>query len=184
MQLGECIEETKSCLAYYLWGKKITICVAGTTGAGKTSFCKAFLEKRVLQKERPTIGMKQSKFLKNGIQGTFYDTGGALEYTNIIDFNYRLSNALIFVVDASSPEGLHDAKEMLSSLVYRNKHVKIPMLVACTHNDVEDSETCQTIALELRLDSLIGREISCYSVSSITMSNFGAVEEWVARHAK
>ncbi|KAI5170591.1 ADP-ribosylation factor-like protein 8 [Nematocida sp. LUAm3] len=184
MQIKKCLEEIKNYFHYYFWNKKIKICVAGAKKSGKTSFCKAFTNQSVLKKEKPTKGRNIRKFLKKGIQGTLYDIGGAPEYANVTDLSYRSADVLFFVVDASSPELFQDAKEILGAILYRNKHRKAPVLVLCTHNDLSDSKTCQDIALELSLDSYLGRDLSCYSVSSLTLSNFTSVEEWIYRHAK
>ncbi|KAI5180938.1 ADP-ribosylation factor-like protein 8 [Nematocida sp. AWRm80] len=184
MNIKECIERTKNCFTYYFFGRKIKICMGGVSGSGKTSFCKAFTKKYVLKKERSTQGMRMHKFIKEGVHGTFYDIGGGREYENLLDFNYKNSNVLFFVVDASSPETFPSAREMLESLLYRNKGKKSPILILCTHNDVDGAVLCQDLALELGIDSLLGRDISCYSISSLTLSNFTAVEEWIQKRAK
>lgn len=104
-------------------------------------------------------------------------------YQNQINFTYRNSNAFFFVIDASDPSSFSVAKTMLSDIIYRNREVSIPLLVLCTHNDIEGFKSSQEIALEIGLDSFLGRDISCYSISSLTLSNFPAIEEWIARHA-
>ncbi|KAH9385422.1 ADP-ribosylation factor-like protein 8 [Nematocida major] len=184
MKIKECLVETKNCLVYYFLGLKISVCLIGPPKSGKTSFCKAYSNRKVLSKERPTMGMRTRAFVKNGIKGTFSDIGGAPEYSNLWDFSYRSSKALFFFVDASDPSSFYSAKCMLQRLLEKNKHVDIPILVLCTHNDTNGFVKCQSIALELSLDSFLGKDISCYSISSLTLSNFAAVEEWIAKHAK
>lgn len=184
MQITVCFEAVKNCLSYYFLGKKIRICVTGVPRSGKTTFCKAFVGQPVLRKERPTRGVRVWKFAKNDMHGTLYDIGGAQEYVNLAEHNYRNADALVFVLNATESASFADARERLAGLLCRNKKTKIPILILCTHNDVEGFETCQRIALELGLDSLMTRDVSCYSVSSITLSNFDAVAVWVARYAK
>ncbi|KAI5185239.1 ADP-ribosylation factor-like protein 8 [Nematocida homosporus] len=184
MQITECFERFYSCLVYYFWGKKIKICVAGVSRSGKTSFCRAMIQERVLKKEKPTLGIQLRRFVKQGVHGVFYDIGGGEQYQNLVDFHYRLADAFFFVIDSSDSETWSRAKERLNGILSRNKHVRIPILVLCTHNDVDGFGTCQDIALDIGLDSLLGRDIACYSISSQTMSNFAAVEEWIVKHAK
>lgn len=183
MQMIECLETFWRCLQYYVWGKKIKICVAGPSSSGKTSFCKAFLNQRILKKERPTPGIQSWRFIRNSIQGIFYDIGGGNTYQNQINFTYRTSEAFFFVVDASDPTSFSTAKTMLSDIIYRNREINSPILVLCTHNDIEGFKSSQDIALDIGLDAFLGRDISCYSISSMTLSNFSAVEEWITRHA-
>lgn len=183
MQVVECFESIWRCMQYYICGKKIKICIAGPAGSGKTSFCKAFLNQRILKKERATPGVQSRKFVRNGIQGIFYDIGGSITYQNQINFTYRTSQAFFFVVDASDPTTFSAAKTMLSDIVYRNRAINSPILVLCTHNDIEGYKSSQDIALDIGLDSFLGRDISCYSISSLTLSNFAAVEEWITKHA-
>lgn len=184
MNIKECLIKAKECLTYYFFGRKITISLIGLPKSGKTSFYKLYTEQKVLKKERPTTGSRSRPFVKNGIRGTFYEIGGAAQYSNLRDFSYRNSDALFFFVDASDPGSFSDAKEMLCGLIHRNRHVRIPILVLCTHNDKNGYVKCQNIALELSLDSLLGRDLSCYSVSSLTRSNLPAVEEWITKHSK
>ncbi|KFG27106.1 uncharacterized protein NESG_00181 [Nematocida ausubeli] len=184
MSIADCIVQTKNCLVYYFFGKKIKICLCGPSRSGKTSFYKAFTDRKVLKKEPVTIGSRMLHFTKNGIRGTFFDIGGAAEYSNLRDFSYRNSNALIFFVDSSNPQSFVDAKSMLQGLLNKNKRKKLPILILCTHNDIDGFTSCQDIALQLSLDSFLGKDISCYSISSLTLSNFAAVEEWIVRHAK
>ncbi|EIJ88682.1 ADP-ribosylation factor-like protein 8 [Nematocida parisii] len=184
MGIRECLIETRNCLNYYFFGKKIKICLCGPSKSGKTSFYKAFTEKKVLKKEPSTIGSRTRHFTKNGLRGLFFDIGGAAEYNNLRDLCYRKSNALLFFVNASDPDSFIDAKTMLLGLLNRNKRKNMPILILCTHNDVEGFVDCKNIALHLSLDSFLGKDIACYSISSLTLSNFTAVEEWIMMHAK
>lgn len=171
---------------YYFFSRKLTICVAGPPRSGKTSFCKAFSvdSTQVLKKEMPTTRVQIRKFMRDSIHGMLYDIGGANEYENLMDFYYRNSEALFFVVDSSDTAQLPAAKRLLGNIIFNNRDIKIPVLVLCTHNDIEDSQTCQEIALEIGIDALLGRDLACYSVSSLTSSNFNAVMSWVSRRAK
>ncbi|KAI5191769.1 ADP-ribosylation factor-like protein 8 [Nematocida minor] len=184
MHIKECLIELKNCLIYYFLGKKIKISLCGLSKSGKTSFCNAYNGRKVLKKERPTHGSRKRPFVKNGIRGMFNDIGGAVEYTNLMDFSYRSSDALFFFVNASEPSEFSNAKHMLLGLLDRNKKVNVPILIMCTHNDIHGYAKCQNIALEMCLDSFLGKDISCYSISSLTLSNFAAVEEWITKHAK
>lgn len=184
MKIEECVTKIKDCILYYFIGKKIKISVGGISKSGKTSFCKAFTDKKVLKKERTTLGIHTRPFIKDGVRGSISDIGGASEYTNIMDYMYRNSDAHIFFVDASVPSELSNAKHMFEGLLKRNHRISIPILIMCTHNDVKGFMSCQDIALEMGLDRFIGRDIACYSTSSLTRSNFTAVEEWIIKRAK
>jgi len=185
MGVTECLERVKECLMYYFFSKKIRLCVVGLPNSGKTSFCKAYVGEAVLKKERPTMGVRKQKWVKNGIHGVFYDIGGNARYENLLNINCKHADALIFVVDASDTSTLKNSKRLLDMIMKRNRKSPLPLLVLCTHNDIDGFERCQNIALELSLDSLLGgRDISCYSISSITLSNFPVVDEWIEGHAK
>ncbi|KAI5190469.1 ADP-ribosylation factor-like protein 8 [Nematocida sp. AWRm77] len=187
MDLSELFEKIQACIIYYFCSKKISICVAGVARSGKTSFCKAFITDdctKVLKNEPPTTHMRIRKFIKENIHGIMYDIGGNKEYENLANFYYRYASAFFFVVDSSDPSQFPAAKEFLFSIITNNRDIRIPILILCTHNDIEESQMCQEIALEIGVDRLIGRDIACYSISSITGSNFNSVVEWVSKRAK
>lgn len=184
MNIRECIRKTQECLVYYFTGKKIKISLGGVAKSGKTSFSKSFTDKKVLKKEKPTLGTYTRLFFKNGVRGMLIDIGGSEAYSNLMDYTYRNSDAHFFFVNASSPQEFLSSKRMFEGLIKRNQAINIPILILCTHNDINGFKTCQEIALEMGLDRFIGKDIGCYSISSLTRSNFTAIEEWIGRRAK
>lgn len=184
MPISRCIEDFKDCLRYYLFGRKIEVCVVGPEGSGKTAFCRAFISGRFDSRVHSTAGVKARHFKREGLKGTFYDVGGRDNFANLWDFYYRNSDALLFVVSSVKGTDFDQSKEMLRGLLYRNRKINNPILVVCTHSDLEHTLKCKDIALNIGLDALLDRDVACYSVSSVTKSNFDIVQEWLAKNAR
>lgn len=182
--LQGCLNRIKECIKFYCLGKSVKVCVAGPPGSGKTAFCKAFISGVFDSGTRSTAGMKPRKFAKEELKGVFYDIGGGPEFQNLADFYYRTSNVLLFFLDSTNPSQFDKAKEMLRGLLYRNRKLNNPILVLCTHNDLENSLKCKDIVLNIGLDALLDREVACYSISSTTQSNFDLVLAWLQKNAK
>jgi ADP-ribosylation factor-like protein 8 len=181
-QLCQCCTDLANYIKYSLCGSSVKVCVVGPSGSGKTVFCKCFSGGQFDRAPRETAGVKTRKFGREGMNGVFYEVGGSEEFINLTDIYYRKSDVLFFMVDATAPERFDDAKELLRGLLYRNRKLSKPILVLCNKNDMEGAQKCRDIILSIGLDALMDRNVSCYSISSKTGSNFKLVLEWMRKN--
>lgn len=72
------------------------------------------------------------------------------------------------------------ATEELFLLLQRPQLAGIPLLVVATKNDLPGAAGVDDVIQVMRLASIRGREVSCYSISSKSQANIDATMRWLA----
>jgi ADP-ribosylation factor-like protein 8 len=89
------------------------------------------------------------------------------------------------VVDsASDDQTIETAKKELHSLVTKPALSSIPLLVLANKNDIKDARDVKQMIQLLDLNSLSGREVSCYSISAKNAVNIDKTLEWLIKFGK
>ncbi|KDN40969.1 P-loop containing nucleoside triphosphate hydrolase protein [Tilletiaria anomala UBC 951] len=71
------------------------------------------------------------------------------------------------------------ATDELHALISRPQLAGIPLLVLATKNDVASAAHVDDVIRVMRLDTITGREVSCYSISSKNQVNIDVTLRWL-----
>jgi hypothetical protein len=139
--------------------KTMRIVVAGTPGAGKSTFVRTISEIEVVDTERAATD--ETGLLKKKTTVAFdfgrvsfgsimelqiYGTPGQSRFNFMWDFLIKNAHTYILLVAANRPDDVHYARQILS---FMNQRAKIPMIVGLTHTDCPGA--CSQEELMMRL---------------------------------
>lgn len=119
--------------------------VAGTVGAGKTTFVQTLSEIEVVNTDRPatdeTLFLKSETtvaldfgrvILSPNMDLHIYGTPGQSRFDFMWDLLIQNAHTYILLVAAHRPDNFHYSREILTFI---NQRVQIPMLIGLTHTD-------------------------------------------------
>jgi hypothetical protein len=139
----------------------LKIAIAGTVGAGKTSFVRAISEIEVVDTERratdetallkptTTVAFDFGRLTLNSGQILhLYGTPGQFRFDFMWDILIQRVHAYIFLVNAHRPQDLRASRRLLNFL---KQKTQISMIIGLTHTDCEGAWQPDNIALALGL---------------------------------
>ncbi|MDZ8054863.1 MAG: GTP-binding protein [Aulosira sp. ZfuVER01] len=142
----------------------LRIAIAGSVGAGKTSFIRSISEIEVVDTDKPStdeIALFKDKTTVALDFGMFtivpdqllylYGTPGQRRFDFMWDILIRQVQACIVLVDAHRPENFHYGSQILDFVKQR---VQIPILIGLTHMDCPSAATPEDIAIALGLQKV------------------------------
>jgi small GTP-binding protein len=132
------------------------IVVTGPAKAGKSTFITSAsqdglsVDRLGLDHESTTVAMDFGLLDRKGFYITLYGTPGQPRFDLMIPGMFRHAMGVIMMVDATRPESLSRAKEMIHLITERN----MPMIIAANKSDLPDRMSEEEIrtALEIRKD--------------------------------
>jgi hypothetical protein len=139
--------------------KTIRLVVAGTPGAGKSTFVRTISDIEVIDtdrtatdetatlKQRTTVAFDYGRFVFGSIlEVQIYGTPGQSRFNFMWDFLIQRAHTYILLVAAHRPNDFHYARQILQ---FMNQRVQIPMLIGITHTDCPGA--CATDEIMMRL---------------------------------
>ncbi|BAY11176.1 GTP-binding protein [Calothrix sp. NIES-2098] len=139
----------------------LRIAIAGSVGAGKTSFIRNISEIEVVDtdkrstdeialfKDKTTVALDFGLLTIVPNQLLYlYGTPGQPRFDFMWDILIRQVQACIVLVDAHRPEHLHYVTQILN---FFNQRVQIPILIGLTHMDCPNAGKPEDIAIALGL---------------------------------
>lgn len=139
--------------------RTMRLVVAGTPGAGKTTFVRTISDIQVVDTDRTSTD--ETALLKQKTTVAFdfgriafgstmdlqiYGTPGQSRFNFMWDFLIKSANIYILLVPAHRPDDFHYARQIIS---FMNQRVQIPMLIGLTHTDCPG--VCNTEEIMIRL---------------------------------
>jgi signal recognition particle receptor subunit beta len=141
----------------------LRIAIAGSVGAGKTSFIRSISEIESVDTDKTStdeIALFKAKTTVALDFGLFtivpnhllylYGTPGQPRFDFMWDILIRQVQACIVLVDAHRPEHFHYGTQILN---FVNQRVQIPILIGLTHMDCPNPEKPEDIAIALGLQN-------------------------------
>jgi len=136
--------------------------VAGTVGAGKTTFVQTLSEIEVVNTDRPatdetlllktetTVALDFGRLiLSPNMDLHIYGTPGQSRFDFMWDLLIQNAHTYILLVAAHRPDNFHYSREILTFI---NQRVQIPMLIGLTHTDcpgaVESAEIMKMLGYD------------------------------------
>ncbi|MBD2130277.1 ATP/GTP-binding protein [Microcoleus sp. ZQ-A2] len=139
--------------------KTLRLVVAGTPGAGKSTFVRTISDIEVvdtdraatdqtsLLKPKTTVAFDYGRFVFGSIlEVQIYGTPGQSRFNFMWDFLIQRAHTYILLVAAHRPNDFHYARQIL---LFMNQRVQIPMLIGITHSDCPGA--CATDEIMARL---------------------------------
>lgn len=139
--------------------KTLRLVVAGTPGAGKSTFVRTIsdievidtdrtaTDKTALLKPKTTVAFDYGRFVFGSIvEVQIYGTPGQSRFNFMWDFLIQRAHSYILLVAAHRPNDFHYARQIL---LFMNQRVQIPMLVGITHTDCPGA--CSTDEIMIKL---------------------------------
>lgn len=139
----------------------LRIVVAGTVGAGKTTFIRTISEIEVVDTDRRATD--ETAEIKTNTTVAFdfgrltfapdqamhlYGTPGQSRFDFMWDILIRRAHAYILLLDAHRPQDFRHGRRILS---FMNQRVQIPMIIGLTHMDCSGAWEPENVALALGL---------------------------------
>lgn len=123
----------------------IRLVVAGTPGAGKSTFVRTISETEVIETERTatdntsllkkktTVAFDYGRYTFNSsLEVQIYGTPGQARFNFMWDYLIKNAHGYILLVAAHRPNDFHYARQITS---FMNQRVQIPMIIGLTHTD-------------------------------------------------
>lgn len=139
--------------------KTLRLVIAGTPGAGKSTFVRTIsdievidtdrtaTDKTALVKPKTTVAFDYGRFVFGSIvEVQIYGTPGQSRFNFMWDFLIQRAHSYILLVAAHRPNDFHYARQIL---LFMNQRVQIPMLVGITHTDCPGACTTDEIMIKL-----------------------------------
>lgn len=160
------------------------VSLVGLQNAGKTSLVAAMSTgEPQMESTIPTVGFNMKKVQHGKAQIKLWDVGGQPRFRSMWERYCRGVSSIVFVVDAADKDKLEQAKKELLDLVEKPGLAGIPLLVLGNKNDLEGALTVDGLIEQLELKSIKGREVACYSVSALNITNIDKTMDWLIKHA-
>jgi uncharacterized protein len=125
--------------------KTMRLVVAGTVGAGKTTFVRTLSEIEVVNTDRPatdetallkpetTVALDYGRLILGpDMDLHIYGTPGQARFDFMWELLIQNANAYILLVAGHRPNDFHSAREIISFI---DQRVQIPMIIGLTHMD-------------------------------------------------
>ena len=133
--------------------------IAGTVGAGKSTFVRTLSEIEVVDTERPatdetlllkpetTVALDFGRLvLSPNMDLQIYGTPGQARFDFMWDLLIQNAHVYILLVAANRPNDFHYARDIVSFI---NQRVHIPMLLGITHTDCPGALAPEDISMNL-----------------------------------
>ncbi len=142
--------------------KTVRLVVAGTPGAGKSTFVRTVSDIETIDTDRTatdqtaqlkpktTVAFDYGRFVFGStLEIQVYGTPGQSRFNFMWDFLIQRAHSYILLVAAHRPHDFHYARQIL---LFMNQRVQIPMLIGITHTDCIGA--CNTEDIMMRLGFL------------------------------
>jgi GTP-binding protein SAR1 len=180
-----------------IWGllrKNARILFLGLDNAGKTTLLGRLKDDRMVT-QHPTTHPTSEEFQLGNLRITTFDLGGHVQIRKIWNSYFPTADGIVFVVDASVPARLPEARNELTSLLTCESLMKTPILVLGNKIDMTDtavSEETMVKVLGLR-QQLTGkstgnsfnkgtRPVEVYMCSVLCRQGYGEGLVWLTHY--
>jgi len=160
------------------------ITIIGLQNSGKTTLLNLLSDGDFISDTIPTVGFNFRKVIRGNVTLKCWDLGGQPRFRSMWDRYCRGVNAIVFVIDSSDHDKIATSATELHNLLSKPALDLIPLLVLANKRDVPKALTVDEVIEQIRLDSIKGREVSCYSISAKDNVNIEPIISWLVARAK
>ncbi len=159
----------------------VKLFIFGLDRAGKTSLTKRVSE-NIYEQTSPTLWLNVHNFQFQNFQFVCFDVGGQQQFRSFWTNYLHNSEALIFVVDGSTPERFPEAKIELWKIL-QSSHNGLPLLVLNNKADLAGHVKNEKIIAALALNNL-NRSWHIVATSAKSGQGINEAFNWVAEQLK
>ncbi|KAF2152635.1 P-loop containing nucleoside triphosphate hydrolase protein, partial [Myriangium duriaei CBS 260.36] len=171
-------------LLSWFWATEMDVTIVGLSSAGKTSLVRVLAGGEFTINSIPTVGFNMKKVTRGHVTLRCWDIGGQDRFIPMWKRYAPGSSAVVFVVDsANQGDNEPGAKRELHNLMEAPRTEQIPLLVLGNKSDLPNHRSVDTLIEMLDLQSITGREVSCYGISAKEETNLDAVLKWLINKA-
>ncbi|KAJ2940964.1 hypothetical protein O0L34_g10226 [Tuta absoluta] len=164
---------------------EVTVLVLGLDYSGKSALLKALRPPDAV----PTTNANANapdKFQSGGVSFSAWDVSGAARHRALWERHYRLTHAIIFVVDAADHLRLVVAREELD-LTLSHPDIcsrRIPLLVCANKSDAPHALPAAHVAAALGLERILDKPWHICATSAVSGAGLQDGISWLARQLR
>ena len=145
---------------------KAKILMLGLDAAGKTTILYNMKLGETVT-TTPTIGFNVETVKYNKLEFNVWDIGGQTKIRNLWSYYFDVTDALIYVLDASDEDRINEAKETLEGVLNHQALRNVPVLVLANKMDMAQLKPAQLVE-KMGLHTLRGREWNLQPTCALT----------------
>ncbi|XP_078157208.1 GTP-binding protein 1 [Carex rostrata] len=127
----------------------------------------------------PTVGLNIGRIEATNAKLVFWDLGGQVGLRTIWEKYYEEAHAIIYVMDASSPNSFEDAKSALEKVLRHEDLQGAPLLILANKQDVPEAVLAEELERNLDLNDLDERLYMFQSVSAYEGTGIKFSIDWL-----
>ncbi|KAJ4772209.1 ADP-ribosylation factor-related protein 1 [Rhynchospora pubera] len=127
----------------------------------------------------PTVGLNIARIDASNAKLVFWDLGGQVGLRTIWEKYYEEAHAIIYVIDASSPNSFHDARSALEKVLRHRDLQGAPLLILANKQDVAEAVSAEELERYLDLKDLDERPYVFQSVSAYEGTGIKFSIDWL-----
>jgi len=169
------------------------ILILGLDNAGKTTFLEQTKTKfnpdyKMMNPSKitSTVGLNIGKIDCSGVRLNFWDLGGQEELQSLWDKYYAECHGVIYVIDSSDSERLHESARAFDKLLDSQTLEGVPLLLVCNKQDIEGCLAVPEIktAFHESVAKLGHRDCTVLAVSALNGTNVHDSIAWITQCIK
>lgn len=177
-------------LFYGLWKYAFSktefhVLILGIEKAGKTTLLEKLksmyttLEGLPPDRIVPTVGLNIGRIEAANAKLVFWDLGGQIGLRTIWEKYYEEANAIIYVIDASSPSSFEDSKSALEKVLRHQDLRGAPLLILANKQDLAGALSSEELARYLDLKELDERPYMFEAISAYSGMGIKLTIDWL-----
>lgn len=163
--------------------KEARIVILGLDNAGKTCILKKLSDEEV-KNLVPTQGFNIKSIEQSGYKLNVWDIGGQRAIRPYWRNYFTDTDVLIYVIDSADAKRVEEAGVELEQLLEEEKLAGVPLLVFANKQDLIGALTPQSIAEQLRLDTIRDRVWQIQACSAKTGEGLNEGMQWATKTLK
>uniref|UniRef100_H3CSA2 ADP-ribosylation factor-like 13b n=1 Tax=Tetraodon nigroviridis TaxID=99883 RepID=H3CSA2_TETNG len=168
------------CSWFRRWRKpkrNVTLIMLGLDNAGKTATVQG-IQGEDPQDVTPTVGFTRIEMKQDKFQVTIFDLGGGKRIRDIWKNYYTMSHGVVFVVDSTDVDRIHETKETLSEVLGHPCISGKPVLVLANKQDKQEALYESDITERLSLEQLVNKyKCRCNIVPCSALRSYGKMAD-------
>jgi GTP-binding protein SAR1 len=124
--------------SYGFLHKKGKLLFLGLDNSGKTTLLYLLKENRIIQ-SKPTLHPSSESLTLGNITFNTFDLGGHKQVRKIWRTYFPAVDAIVFIIDSSSPKRFHEVKEELDDILSNEEMKVCPILILANKIDKENA---------------------------------------------
>ncbi|PAA77791.1 hypothetical protein BOX15_Mlig013145g1 [Macrostomum lignano] len=161
------------------------VIMIGLDSAGKTTLLYK-LKSGEVSTSIPTIGFNvETLSLSRSTQLVSWDVGGRCSLRPLWRHYFKDAQGLIFVVDSSDRDRMHEAADELARLLEHDELAGCPLLVLANKKDLPSAMPLAELTERLRVPCLrLNRPFRMFAISASNFDGVAGAFDWLAREVK